>query len=45
MNFDLLIEFLIAGELDEPGNHDTKAGNNKPDQGEPPSRPYRLSFY
>ena len=34
------LNFLyVAGELDEPGNHDTKVGNDKPDQGEPPTRP------
>ena len=37
--------FYVGGELDETESHDTKVGNNKPDQGEPPSRRYKLAFY
>ena len=37
--------FYVGEELDEPESHDTKEGNNKPNQGEPLSRPYKLAFY
>ena len=37
--------FYVGGELDETESHDTKVGNNKPNQGEPLSRPYKLAFY
>ena len=37
--------FYVGGELDETESHDAKVGNNEPDQGEPPSRRYKLPFY